>query len=67
MIEVQEQKMETRVRKALRGVDVESENCRLCLLKRETVHHWLSGCTVLAGMREYLQRHNEALMVFAVE
>ena len=22
---------------------------RLCSFKRETVHHWLSGCTVLAG------------------
>ena len=65
MIEVQEQMVETRVRKALTGVDVESENCRLCSLKRETVH-WLSGCTVLAGS-EYLQTHNKALMVFAVE
>ena len=49
----------------MRGVDVESGNCRLCSLRRETAH-WLSGCTVLAGS-EYLQRHNKALMVFAVE
>ncbi len=27
--------------------------------------HWLSGCTVLAGS-EYVQRHNKALMMFAV-
>ena len=58
--------VEIRIRKALRGVDVESENCMLCSLKRETVHYWLSGCTVLAGS-EYLQRHNKALMVFVVE
>ena len=50
----------------MRGIDVESKNCRLCSLKKETVHHWLSGCTVIAGS-EYLQRHNKVLMVFAVE
>ena len=50
----------------MRGVDVESENCRLCSLKRETVLHWLSGCTVLASS-EHLQSHNKALVMFAVE
>ena len=40
VIEVQEEMVRTKIRKALRGVDVESENCRLCSLKRETVHRW---------------------------
>ena len=67
-MEVQEQMVETRVRKTLRGVYMSSQRiaARLCSFKRETVHHWLSGCTVLAGS-EYLQRHNKALMVFVVE
>ena len=52
-------------RKALRGMEVESEICRLCADKRETVHHLLVSCKVLAG-NEYVRRHN-ALMVLAVE
>ena len=39
--------------------------CRLCGSFRETVHHLLAGCQMLAG-KEYLQRHNKALMVLAV-
>ena len=66
VIEVQEQMVETRTRKAMRGEEVMSENCRLCSARRETVNHRLPGCTVLAGS-EYVQRHNKALMVFAVE
>ncbi len=65
VIEVHEQMVETRTRKAMRGEEVMSENCRLCSARRETVNHWLSGCTVLAGS-EYVQRNNNALMVFAV-
>ena len=48
------------------GVDVESENCRLFSLKRETVHQCLSECTVLYGS-EYMQRHNKTPMVLGVE
>ena len=65
MIEVQEKMVETRTRKAMRSEEVMSENCRLCSARKETVNHWLSGCTVLAGS-EYVQRHNKALMMFAV-
>ena len=60
-----EQMVETNAWKVLRGqIDV-SDMCRLCKKHKETVHHLVSGCTTLAG-KEYLQRHNKALMVFAV-
>ena len=39
---------------------------RLCGSFRKKVHHLLSGCKVLAG-KEYLHRHNKALMVIAIE
>ncbi len=56
VIEVQEQMVETRTRKAMRGEEVMPlpENCKLCSARRETVNHWLSGCTVLAGS-EYVK------------
>ncbi len=66
VIEVQEQMVETRTRKAMRGEEVMSENYRLCSARRETVNHWLSDCAVLTGS-EYVQRHNKALIVLAVE
>ena len=46
----------------------ERDTCtdRLCNSQEENLQHLLSGCTVLAGS-EYLTRHNQALMVFAVE
>lgn len=65
VILMQEQMVETRTWKALRGMEVESEMCRLCGIQRETVHHLLSGCKVVAG-NEYVRRHNNALMVLAV-
>ena len=35
----------------------ESDKCRVCRKAKETVMHWLSGCTRLAAT-EYLKRHN---------
>ena len=49
IIEMLEQIVETRVWKALRRMEVESEICRLCADKRETVHYLLASCKVLAG------------------
>ena len=66
VMEMLEQMIETRAWKALRGIEIKSEKCRLCSDKRETVHLLLAGCKVLAG-NEYVRRHNNALMVFAVE
>ena len=65
IINVQEQMVETRCWKSLRGIEVATEMCRLCGSQKETVHHLLAGCKVLAG-KEYTYRHNKALMVFAV-
>jgi hypothetical protein len=67
VFEVQEQMIETKVRIQETGRQIESTLCRLCGSQKETVQHWLAGCKVLAGNAEYLQRHNNALMVFAVE
>ena len=66
IIGMQEQMVETRAWKKLRGLEVTTELCRLCSEHRETVHHLLSGCKVLAA-GEYLKRHNNCLMVLAVE
>ena len=63
---MQEQMVETRAWKKARGLQVESAKCRLCGKFDETVNHLLAGCTVLAG-KEYLRRHNNALMILAVE
>ena len=43
-----------------------TENCRLCDAYKETVMHILSGCKALTG-RDYLKRHNNALMILIVE
>ena len=66
IINMQEQMIETRGWKASRGLNVTTENCRLCDAHKETVMHILSGCKVLAGS-DYLKRHNNALMVLIVE
>ena len=50
----------------MRGLNVESVLCRLCGQYDETVQYLLAGCTVLAG-KEYARRHNNALMVLAVQ
>ena len=63
---MQEQMVETRAWKKARGLQVESAKCRLCGKFDETVNHLLAGCKVLAG-KEYLRRHNNALMILAVE
>ena len=59
-----EQMVETRSWKEARGL-VEDVNCRICRNFSETVEHLVAGCTKLAN-REYLNRHNRALMVLAV-
>ena len=57
IINVQEQMIETKAWKVLRGISSEGPMCRLCGSYQETVHHIVAGCKMLAG-REYLQRHN---------
>lgn len=66
IVNMQEQMIETRKWKGMRGLNVESVLCRLCGQYDETVQHLLAGCTVLAGT-EYVRRHNSALMVLAVQ
>ena len=65
IINNQEQMIETRGWKASRGLNVTTENCRICDAHKETVMH-LSGCKALAES-DYLKRHNNALMVLIVE
>ena len=65
IINLQEQMVETRKRKAIRGLEVKDENCRPCGEYSETVEHVLAGCRVIAGT-EYLWRHDNALRVLAV-
>ena len=66
IIELQERMIETRYWKKVRGLEVVTDRCRLCDKFRETVDHLLSGCEKLAGT-DYMKRHNNALMVLAVE
>ena len=66
IIQIMEQMVETRDWKRSRGIPVESNKCRVCGSYKENVQHILAGCKVLAG-NEYLVRHNQALMVFAVQ
>eukprot|EP00112_Aurelia_sp_Birch-Aquarium-sp1_P009614 Seg2098.1 transcript_id=Seg2098.1/GoldUCD/mRNA.D3Y31 product="hypothetical protein" protein_id=Seg2098.1/GoldUCD/D3Y31 len=65
IINLPEQMVETRKWKAIRGIAVRDENCRLCGEYSETVEHVLAGCRVIAGT-EYLRRHDNALNVLAV-
>ena len=62
---IQEQMVEMRKWKAIRAVEVNDENFRLCGEYSETVEHVLAGCTVIAAA-EYLRRHNNALTVLVV-
>ena len=66
IINMQEQMVETRAWKACRGLTNGESKCRLCGSFKETVSHLLAGCKILAGT-EYLKRHNNALMILAVE
>ena len=52
--------------KKARGIETISDMCRLCGKYKESVDHLLAGCEKLAGSA-YLKRHNNALMVLAVE
>ena len=65
ILNLQEQMVETKSWKVSRGIVDGGDMCRLCGAFRETVHHLLAGCQRLAG-KEYLRRHNKALMVLAV-
>ena len=58
-----EQMVETRKWNAIRGIGDANGKCRLCG-QHETVQH-LAGCEIPAGV-DYLSRHNNALMVLAV-
>ena len=51
--------------KANRDLPVESDKCAICRQAKETVMHWLSGCTRLA-LTGYLKRHNNAIMILCV-
>ena len=66
IIEMQERMIETRAWKKARGIETISDMCRLCGKYKESVDHLLAGCEKLAGSA-YLKRHNNALMVLAVE
>ena len=61
---LQEQMIETKVWKKLRGL-ADEDKCRLCGAFRETVQHLLAGCKKLAGS-EYIRRHDNALKVLAL-
>ena len=50
---------------AMREIGDTDGKCMLCRQHDETVLHLLAGCEMLAGA-EYLFRHNNALMVLAV-
>ena len=65
IVNLQEQMVETKAWKVSRGIADGGDMCRLCGSYRETVQHLLAGCQMLAG-KEYLRRHNRALMVIAV-
>ena len=62
---MQEQMVETRAWKKLRGTG-ETDVCRLCGEANETVQHLLSRCKKLAAT-EYLRWHDNALKILAVE
>ena len=65
IINNQEQMIETRGWKASGGLNVTTENWKLCDAYKETVMHILSGCKVLAGS-DYLKQDNNVLMVLIV-
>ena len=66
IINVQEQMIETKAWKVLRGISSEGPMCRLCGSYQETVHHIVAGYKMLAG-REYPQRYNNTQVVLAME
>ena len=64
MFSLQEQMVETRAWKKLRGL-IDDKMCRLYRKTKDTVQHLLAGCKKLAGT-EYARRHNNASKVLAV-
>ena len=66
IIQLMEQMVETKVWKVLRGLTIGNEKCRLCGMYRETIHHILTGCTIIA-QQQYLSRDNAALSIIITE
>ena len=54
--------IETRGRKANRGLPVKSDACRIFRKAKETVIHWLSEPTRLVATK-YLKRNSNVLMI----
>ena len=54
---IQEQAVTTNYIKKHIHKSITTDICRLCNSNKETIHHIISGCTVLAKS-EYLKRHN---------
>ena len=61
---LQEQMVETRAWKKLRGL-IDDEMGRVCGKTKETVQHLLVGCKKLAGT-EYVRKNNNTLKLLAV-
>ena len=60
-MKILEQMVETRSWKAARGL-VQDGRCRVCHERDQTIEYLVAGCKVLAN-REYLSRHDRALMI----
>ena len=54
--------VETKAWKKNRGMDIQTDKCRLCGKFLESVMHQASGYQLLAGTK-YLQRPNSALKI----
>ena len=65
IVNLQEQIVEAKSWKVSRGISDGGDMCKLYGAFRETVHHLLAGCQMLAG-KVYLRCHNKALMILAV-
>ena len=66
IINMLEKMVETKVWKMDRGLPCINNFCKVCGEQKETVDHLLAGCKMMAA-HEYLNCHNRALMVLAVE
>ena len=64
IISMQEQVVETGDWKRSRGLNIESDKCRVCGEKKETVMHILSGCRVLAR-KQFTERHDKGPKILA--
>ncbi|XP_044760829.1 uncharacterized protein LOC123318276 [Coccinella septempunctata] len=67
MIAIQDQVVKTRnYSKFILKEDIQSDQCRLCAEKTETIDHIISGCTKLAKTR-YIERHNQVAKIVYLE